>query len=1181
MAEIGEGVNSGKAGKASTCEATSEGHPIDVATGNVFTVAKDLTFTGQFSISLFRTWQCINANKRGIFGLGWTSFLDLSVEIFNDEIVFCDDEGREIRFPLVNIGDSFYKSCEDLTLIREKDFIKIRSGNGRSYLFFLNPDSPKNVLSEITNENYDIIYLEYEDGKLVGITDAGNKLYRLDYDSKQRLIGIYCHVDIFQKEVRLRGYQYDINNRLIEEYDELSHAFRYEYDSYNRLIKETDRNGYSFYYEYDAEGRCIKNHGDNDEYYRKFKYFPSQHKTEVFNSFQQKTTYYWNNVGLVTLVVDAAGGIRQYHYDNDRKLIGEIDENHNTITYDYDDKGRKTIRIDQENNQWETIDGKYIIEELDPLGNKVKRLYDDHNNLILKYDEQGNQQEYRYWLNGEIFGGYGDTDKKIYDEWKRLLCQKDILGNEKKYEYDVKGRLVRKIDKNGNPITYGYDAEDNLIWIKNALGDRRRFVYKGFNKNIEEQDENGHSIKFEFDSEENLKTIINENGEKHYFNYDGLNRLISDEGFDGQIHTYKYDSAGNITQVNNADGSVLYLSYDKVGRLINIKGITTEGKKYQNSYKYNAAGNLIEAINEHSVVKFEYDSLGRIIKEYQNEKIIEKNYNSDGNLISIKNPWGSVVTFNYNECKRLSEVILPGNKTIQIVRNELGQPIEDYFPNGIYSQCVHDAENRLISQSITHNDKSLVQRKYKYDSRNKLTYLKDKTRGTKEFKYDKAGRLTEVIYSAGETETFEYDPAGNRMNSVNGQKTKIERGNRLVSADGYDYEYDLRGNLIRKKNSQSSLLFCYNSFNQLIYFESSDGKKGKYYYDALGRRICKEILGGKKVKFYWDQFRLLGEECNENLTEYIFHPNHFVPISFIENDRAYFYHNDHLGTPQEITDEKGKIVWSGGYKAYGYCRVTAISKIINNFRFQGQYFDSETGLHYNVFRYYDSFIGRYITRDPVKYFSDDFNLYCYVKNDPLNLIDPLGLEPVSAAYGTYLAYVALAALGVYVYSQREQIAEATIAVGGAVVDGVRNTSQAISNGLFSKSKSKVKEKSLAKAEEKCTEREKTEPCPVCGIKENPTPGITPPYVTQNRVPLDSETFPPLNGPGYSRTKNIVKGATVFRAPDGTYQHRDTLHRGKAAEIEVYDKNGKHLYAKCPHCGAPKPGSTHKERKIKV
>ncbi len=135
------------------------------------------------------------------------------------------------------------------------------------------------------------------------------------------------------------------------------------------------------------------------------------------------------------------------------------------------------------------------------------------------------------------------------------------------------------------------------------------------------------------------------------------------------------------------------------------------------------------------------------------------------------------------------------------------------------------------------------------------------------------------------------------------------------------------------------------------------------------------------------------------------------------NQRIYYYHVDHLGTPQELTDQTGNIVWSAQYKAWGKVQTieqpqiciqeqhgSALTErwiepesIEQPLRFQSQYYDQETELHYNRFRYYDPDIGRFISQDPIGLMGG-FNLYQYAPN-PVVWVDPFGLNarPETAA----------------------------------------------------------------------------------------------------------------------------------------------------------------------------------------
>jgi RHS repeat-associated protein len=204
----------------------------------------------------------------------------------------------------------------------------------------------------------------------------------------------------------------------------------------------------------------------------------------------------------------------------------------------------------------------------------------------------------------------------------------------------------------------------------------------------------------------------------------------------------------------------------------------------------------------------------------------------------------------------------------------------------------------------------------------------------------------------------------------------------------------------------------------------------RYQKTEAERRSKAEHLG---TTFYgWDGDRLAWESTEESCVHYLYEPGSFAPIAQARSNKpiqlhrtpdwtgkAYkfsedplwqqspqphpftqiiFYHCDQIGTPQEMTDENGNIAWQAQYKAWGEAKVV-IEKVRNPLRFQGQYFDHETGLHYNRFRYYDPEIGRYLSKDPIG-FAGGLNLHAYVAN-PVQRIDPLGLFQVCARRTNY------------------------------------------------------------------------------------------------------------------------------------------------------------------------------------
>ncbi|WP_063613826.1 RHS repeat-associated core domain-containing protein, partial [Pseudomonas sp. ICMP 10191] len=141
--------------------------------------------------------------------------------------------------------------------------------------------------------------------------------------------------------------------------------------------------------------------------------------------------------------------------------------------------------------------------------------------------------------------------------------------------------------------------------------------------------------------------------------------------------------------------------------------------------------------------------------------------------------------------------------------------------------------------------------------------------------------------------------------------------------------------------------------------------------------------------------RLLREESPGQSSLYLYEPGSYAPLARVDEkegeveNKVYYFHTDQIGTPLEMTDAEGQIVWQAKYRPWGAVEKLVVNEVEQNLRFQGQYFDVETGLHYNTFRYYDPEIGRFITQDPIG-LSGGLNLYLYVGN-PTSEVDILGL----------------------------------------------------------------------------------------------------------------------------------------------------------------------------------------------
>ncbi|MCD7077537.1 polymorphic toxin type 47 domain-containing protein, partial [Pseudomonas sp. MAFF 311095] len=286
-------------------------------------------------------------------------------------------------------------------------------------------------------------------------------------------------------------------------------------------------------------------------------------------------------------------------------------------------------------------------------------------------------------------------------------------------------------------------------------------------------------------------------------------------------------------------------------------------------------------------------------------------------------------------------------------------------------------------------------RHYDYDKSGNLTRLLDTRKGEHHYHYDPLSRLTRADHTQGEQERFGHDPAGNLL-MQDRPDPDIVAGNRLMIQGDHHYDYDAFGNLIRERRGKGHALvteYRYDCQHRLIGIIQPNGQTASYRYDPFGRRISKTV-DGLTTEFFWQGDKLIAEHHADRHRSYVYEPETFRPLVLLEGfgpkeTKTYHYQLDHLGTPQELTAQDGEIVWSAHYRAYGEITRRDIGKIDNPLRFQGQYFDPESGLHYNRHRYYHPDIGRYLTPDPVK-LAGGINAYQYVPN-PTGWVDPLGL----------------------------------------------------------------------------------------------------------------------------------------------------------------------------------------------
>ncbi|MFN0138457.1 MAG: RHS repeat domain-containing protein [Pyrinomonadaceae bacterium] len=172
---------------------------------------------------------------------------------------------------------------------------------------------------------------------------------------------------------------------------------------------------------------------------------------------------------------------------------------------------------------------------------------------------------------------------------------------------------------------------------------------------------------------------------------------------------------------------------------------------------------------------------------------------------------------------------------------------------------------------------------------------------------------------------------------------------------------------------------------------STRKQKVRYRYDALGRRVTRNLGGGREVtKFTYGGEDVLVDDNFVTQTKYLNGTGIDNKIRSTTGSTTSYFLADHLGSTNGLANSSGALTASNGYDSFGNPTNAAFS---SRYQFTGREFDNFSGLQYSRARFYDPNLGRFISEDPIGFEGGDVNLYGYVSNNPLNYYDPSGLFP--------------------------------------------------------------------------------------------------------------------------------------------------------------------------------------------
>ncbi|HJR32725.1 MAG TPA: RHS repeat-associated core domain-containing protein [Pseudomonas sp.] len=1008
--------------------------PVSMVTGEELLTLTDGSLDGILPFDFTRLYRTSAAEIDCGLGFGWSHSLAHRLELDGDQVIWIDHENRRTPFPLPSA---------------ERPAIHNSLSRAAIYL----GDDPEELI--LAQAGDDTRFYHFHNGRLTAISDAYDNRLRITRDRQERIqrldngagralllrydrahliaVDYQCFrpaqtlAEAWHTEQTLVSYHYDARQRLIEATNAAGESERYDYDDNHVILQRQLAGGASFFWEWERSGkaaRCVRHWASFAQMDTRY-VWDDQGSVTVRNIDGSEEVYVHDDRARLVRRVDLDGGEQLKAYDEQGRLVAEQDPLGAVTEYRYDDVGRLVALIppEDEPTAYEYRNGFLHARHRGQAVWKYQR--NAQGDVTEATDPDGQVTHYYYDPQGRLLSiRYPDSSRHLF-VWNALgqLLEETLPdGGQRRFAYDALGRQTTRQDEHGAVTQYQWDAVGRLIQTTLPTGAARAFSYNAYGKITAERDElgrvtryeyaddlhlvsrrinpDGTQLRYRYDNAQLLLTEIeNESGEHYRLDYTPSGLIRQETGFDGQRTAYAYDLNGHLLEKTEFgdDGSQLITGYqrDAAGRLL----VKTLPDGTQVEYRYDSLGRLTSVDDGHDhPLEFEYDRQDRLITEHQGWGTLRYGYDACGQLNRLRLPDGSKLDYHHARGGALTAIDLNGArltshtyKSGRELQRQQGLLLSDY---------AYDDQGRLKAHAVSQQQKSLYRRDYAYSPNGNLDQIADSRHGQRSYQYDALNRLTRVRHTRDQQpESFAHDPAGNLLMQDRPGPTTV-KGNRLLMQGDRHYDYDAFGNLIRERRGTGQKLvteYRYDCQHRLVGVTLPDGSCASYRYDAFGRRIAKTV-DGKTTEFFWQGDNLVAESSREHYRSYVYEPGSFRPLAMLDGKGPkkacpFYYQLDHLGTPQELTDFGGEIIWSAKYNAYG--KVTHLAfgggeQLEQPLRFQGQYFDAESGLHYNRHRYYDPEVGRYLTPDPIK-LAGGLNQYQYTPN-PTGWVDPLGLS---------------------------------------------------------------------------------------------------------------------------------------------------------------------------------------------
>ncbi|MFE1955468.1 putative T7SS-secreted protein [Streptomyces sp. NPDC059524] len=850
-------------------------------------------------------------------------------------------------------------------------------------------------------------------------------------------------------DLPLMGYGYEDGNltRVIKPSGAVT---AFEYDERRRVTAWIDSNNSRYDYVYDDRDRVVSEGGEAGHVQITLAYTDPDPEsgrttTTVTTAEGHATRHVFGPGCRLVELTDPLGHTTRYSYDERGRQRTRTDPLGLTTHFTYDEEGRLVAATRPDGSELRTVRGLFglPVEVVQADGTRTVHAYDERGNRTATTDQAGSTTLHGYDHAGrltsvtdalgattrvvcdaaglpvQVTGPTGDVTRTERDALGRPVRITDPMGGVTTFVWDADGQLAHRTGPDGATESWTYDGEGNCLTHTDAAGGVTRFEYTHFDLPLARTGPDGVRYEFEHDAELHLTRVTNPQGLTWDYTYDAAGNTVAESDFDGRTLTYRLDAAGRLAARTDALGGTIAFERDRLGQVIrkDVDGQVT-------TYAYDGAGRLLEAVGPDSDLRYQYDRRGRVKTELVDGRPMVYTYDALGRRRRRTTPTGHVTSYAYDAGGR-PERLTTGGREVDFRHDAAGRELARVLGGAVTVTSAWDEAGRLAEQHVTAGARAVNSRAYAYRADGHLVAVADRLSGKRTFDLDRAGRVT-AVHAQGWTERYAYDAAGNQSSASwpsrhPGAEATGERaysGTTITRAGGVRFEHDALGRVTLRQKTRLSRKpdtwrYTWDTENRLTSVTTPDGTRWRYRYDPLGRRTAKQRLApeGESVveetRFTWDGLTLCEQTSHrpDSPTTVALTWDHrdVVPLTQTERildagggqeeiDRRFFaIATDLVGTPTELVDESGDIAWRSRSTLWGTTAWARDSGAYTPLRFPGQYFDPETGLHYNYFRHYDPETGRYTSPDPLG-LAPAPNPVAYVGN-PHAGCDPLGLMP--------------------------------------------------------------------------------------------------------------------------------------------------------------------------------------------